>query len=195
MMLYLLRHGETEFNRTGRLQGQQDSPLTARGRDQARAHGALLKTLIVDPAAWRVVASPLGRALDTARLACAELGLAEAAIETDPRLKEIAYGASPKARSRGSGTERAGDRVDRHRQCTFRTLRSEPSRPRGGARSRGGVKVPTGGEASLFPMVIIVLHQRDTRLAHCAMVTRPGHKRVTTRCNPPFTGDRVARKK
>ncbi len=92
MILYLLRHGETEFNVAGRLQGQQDSPLTARGRDQARAHGALLKTLIVDPAAWRVVASPLGRALDTARLACAELGLAEATIETDPRLKEIAYG-------------------------------------------------------------------------------------------------------
>ncbi len=91
-VLYLLRHGETEFNVEGRLQGHQDSPLTARGRAQARAHGALLKTLIAAPQAWRVVASPLGRTLDTARLACAELGLSEAAIETDPRLKEIAYG-------------------------------------------------------------------------------------------------------
>ena len=91
-ILYLLRHGETEFNVEGRLQGQQDSPLTAHGRTQARAHGALLGSLIPDPAAWRVVASPLGRALNTARLACAELGLPEAAIETDPRLKEIAYG-------------------------------------------------------------------------------------------------------
>jgi probable phosphoglycerate mutase len=90
--LYLLRHGETEFNVVGRLQGQRDSPLTPRGRAQARAHGALLKTLIAEPAAWRVVASPLGRTLDTARLACAELGLPEAAIETDPRLKELAYG-------------------------------------------------------------------------------------------------------
>lgn len=90
--LYLLRHGETEFNVEGRLQGQQDSPLTARGRAQARAHGALLKDLIAEPAAWRVVASPLGRTLDTARLACAELGLPESAIETDPRLKEVAYG-------------------------------------------------------------------------------------------------------
>ncbi len=90
--LYLLRHGETEFNLEGRLQGQQDSPLTARGRAQARAHGALLKTLIAEPEAWRVVASPLGRTMDTARLACAELGLPEAAIETDPRLKEIAFG-------------------------------------------------------------------------------------------------------
>ncbi len=90
--LYLLRHGETEFNIEGRLQGQQDSPLTARGRAQARAHGALLKTLIAEPETWRVVASPLGRTMDTARLACAELGLPEAAIETDPRLKEIAFG-------------------------------------------------------------------------------------------------------
>ncbi len=90
--LYLLRHGETEFNLESRLQGQQDSPLTARGRAQARAHGALLKTLIEKPAAWCVVASPLGRTMDTARLACAELGLPEAAIETDPRLMEIAYG-------------------------------------------------------------------------------------------------------
>ncbi len=91
-ILYLLRHGETEFNVAGRLQGQQDSPLTARGRAQARGHGALLKTLIAEPAAWRVVASPLGRTMDTARLACAALGLPETAIETDPRLKEIAYG-------------------------------------------------------------------------------------------------------
>ncbi len=90
--MYLLRHGETEFNVAGRLQGQQDSPLTARGRAQARAHGALLKTLIAEPGTWRVVASPLGRTMDTARLACAELGLPEAAIETDPRLKEIAFG-------------------------------------------------------------------------------------------------------
>ena len=91
-ILYLLRHGETEFNVAGRLQGQLDSPLTARGRAQARGHGALLKTLIAEPAAWRVVASPLGRTMDTARLACAELDLPETAIETDPRLKEIAYG-------------------------------------------------------------------------------------------------------
>jgi probable phosphoglycerate mutase len=90
--LYLLRHGETESNIEGRLQGQQDSPLTARGRAQARAHGALLKTLIAEPGTWRVVASPLGRTMDTARLACAELGLPEAAIETDARLMEIAYG-------------------------------------------------------------------------------------------------------
>ncbi len=90
--LYLLRHGETEFNVAGRYQGQRDSPLTARGRDQARRHGALLKELIAEPAAWRLVASPLGRAMATARIVRAELGLPEDAIETDDRLKEMAFG-------------------------------------------------------------------------------------------------------
>ncbi len=91
--LYLLRHGETEFNVEGRYQGQRDSALTDRGRDQARAHGALLKTLIAEPESWRVVASPLGRTMATARTVCAELGLPDDAIETDGRLKEIAFGA------------------------------------------------------------------------------------------------------
>ena len=90
--LYLLRHGETEFNVEGRYQGQRGSPLTGRGRDQARRHGALLKTRIVEPEAWRVVASPLGRAMATARIVCAALGLPEDAIETDARLKEMAFG-------------------------------------------------------------------------------------------------------
>ncbi len=54
--LYLLRHGETEFNVAGRYQGQPDSPLTARGCEQARRHGAWLKELIGAPEAWRLVA-------------------------------------------------------------------------------------------------------------------------------------------
>ena len=40
--IYLLRHGETVWNREGRLQGQRDSPLTARGIAQAGALGDLL---------------------------------------------------------------------------------------------------------------------------------------------------------
>ncbi|MGH6910285.1 MAG: phosphoglycerate mutase family protein, partial [Phenylobacterium sp.] len=40
-MIYLARHGETEWNVARRFQGQQDSPLTERGRGQARAMGEL----------------------------------------------------------------------------------------------------------------------------------------------------------
>ena len=74
------------------MQGQRDSPLTTRGEEQARRVGLALAGLIGAGDGFAMVASPLGRALATARLACAELGLPEAVIETDPRLKEIAYG-------------------------------------------------------------------------------------------------------
>ncbi len=44
-VLYVLRHGQTEWNLAGRMQGRMDSPLTALGEAQADAHGALLKSL------------------------------------------------------------------------------------------------------------------------------------------------------
>ena len=44
-VVYVLRHGQTEWNLAGRMQGRMDSPLTALGEAQADAHGALLKSL------------------------------------------------------------------------------------------------------------------------------------------------------
>jgi broad specificity phosphatase PhoE len=58
---YLVRHGETEWNAIARMQGQLDSPLTARGREHARGSGELLARLGVDA----VFASPLGRVRET----------------------------------------------------------------------------------------------------------------------------------
>jgi broad specificity phosphatase PhoE len=58
---YLVRHGETEWNASDRMQGQLDSPLTARGREHARGSGRLLGHLGVDA----VYASPLGRVRET----------------------------------------------------------------------------------------------------------------------------------
>jgi broad specificity phosphatase PhoE len=58
---YLVRHGETEWNATARMQGQLDSPLTALGRDHARTSGRLLARLGVDA----MFASPLGRVRET----------------------------------------------------------------------------------------------------------------------------------
>lgn len=60
-MLLLVRHGETAANVDGVLLGRADPPLTARGVEQVRALAAAL------PPADLVVASPLGRAVDTAR--------------------------------------------------------------------------------------------------------------------------------
>ena len=89
-MIYLIRHGRTEFNAEGRYQGHCDSALTPLGREQAAANGALLKTLIGDPTGWRFESSPLGRAMDTANIIAAEAGLG--APIPEPRLREISMG-------------------------------------------------------------------------------------------------------
>ena len=90
-MIYLVRHGQTEFNRERRIQGHVDSPLTALGVRQAQAVGRLLRDLIRDPAGWRIVSSPLGRAASTAEIVAARLG--GLPVELDERLKEMSWGA------------------------------------------------------------------------------------------------------
>ncbi len=90
-MIYLLRHGQTEFNREGRYQGGLDSPLTELGREQAKTMGARLKTLIGDASGWLLQTSPLGRARETAAIVRDTLGCGEEALE--PRLREITLGA------------------------------------------------------------------------------------------------------
>lgn len=89
-MIYLVRHGETAFNRERRLQGHVDSPLTARGERQARMVGQLLKELTADETGWRIVSSPLGRAQRTAAIVAETLG--GWPVETDPRLIELSFG-------------------------------------------------------------------------------------------------------
>jgi probable phosphoglycerate mutase len=91
-MIYLLRHGETVFNRQRRLQGQGDSPLTKRGEKQARSMGRRLRSLLDDPADWRLITSPLGRCRQTAALVAKSLGFNQDQIEPEPRLMEHAYG-------------------------------------------------------------------------------------------------------
>lgn len=85
--LLVLRHGETEWNASGRLHGGFDSPLTERGIRQAQAQHAVLAAL--DLGGYRAFCSPQGRALRTAAIALD--GLAPA-IETDARLAEIGVG-------------------------------------------------------------------------------------------------------
>lgn len=89
-MIHLVRHGETEFNVDGRFQGALDSPLTPRGVAQARDYGRLLRDLV--PADCRIVSSPQGRALATARH-LAEAGGFAGRIRIDPRIREISLGA------------------------------------------------------------------------------------------------------
>jgi probable phosphoglycerate mutase len=90
-VIYLVRHGQTEFNRERRIQGHVDSPLTELGVRQAKAVGRLLADLIREPEGWRIVSSPLGRAHATAELVSAKLG--GLPVELDDRLKEMSWGA------------------------------------------------------------------------------------------------------
>lgn len=80
--LWLLRHGETEWNVARRMQGRRDSVLTALGRQQAAAQAALIPQEGVAR-----VASPLGRAQASARIVFAGQPFA-----TDERLAEIDVG-------------------------------------------------------------------------------------------------------
>ena len=82
----LVRHGETDWNKARRIQGSTDIQLNDTGREQARATGALLASR-----RWNaIVASPLGRARETAQLIAAAAGLGEPDLE--PRLAERDYG-------------------------------------------------------------------------------------------------------
>jgi broad specificity phosphatase PhoE len=82
----LLRHGRTEWNATGRFQGQLDSPLDVMGRAQAAT--AAVAVAPMEPDA--IVSSDLSRTADTAAAVSAEVGLP---VSLDPRLREIDLGA------------------------------------------------------------------------------------------------------
>lgn len=84
--ILLVRHGETDWNTTGRVQGRTDLPLNARGREQAREAAQALAGRGVS----RVVSSPLLRATQTAEIIATALGLGD--VETDDGLVEQAFG-------------------------------------------------------------------------------------------------------
>jgi len=95
--IYFIRHGETDWNATGRFQGTQEIPLNAKGQAQAAAAGTLLGDLLArrgsDAARLAYRASPLGRARVTMELVRGALGLPPQDYAVDARLREITYGA------------------------------------------------------------------------------------------------------
>lgn len=94
--VYYIRHGETDWNVAGRLQGRRDIPLNARGRGQALHCGEILRDLFARdgraPTTFDYVSSPLGRACETMELARPALGLPARGYRLEPRLAEIAFG-------------------------------------------------------------------------------------------------------
>jgi len=95
-LLYYIRHGETDWNIDGRLQGGRDIPLNATGRAQALRCGEILHDLLARdgraPTAFDFVASPLGRARSTMEIMRATLGVDPQAYRVDQRLTEVGFG-------------------------------------------------------------------------------------------------------
>ena len=94
--IYYIRHGETDWNAAGRLQGGQDIPLNDLGRIQAMHAGDILADLFArderPASSLPFVASPLGRARLTMELVRGALKLPSGGYSLDDRLREIGYG-------------------------------------------------------------------------------------------------------
>jgi broad specificity phosphatase PhoE len=109
--VYVARHGETDWNREGRYQGQLDvSRLSERGHAQARALGDALAAVGVR----RVVSSPLTRCRQSAEPLARRIGLS---LATDPLLIEIAH---------GTWEGRLRDDVERDDRLRFEIWRRRP---------------------------------------------------------------------
>ncbi len=88
--IYVLRHGETEWNREGRYQGSLNSPLTDMGQTQAATQGEILRAQDVGGRGFDIFSSPQGRVKQTADIVCGIVGQDH---KPDPRLCELRQGA------------------------------------------------------------------------------------------------------
>lgn len=95
--IYFVRHGQTNWNAEGRYQGVRDIPLNNTGRAQADGNGVLLARLLArDGRAARDFswyASPLSRTRETMERIRAQIPAPLPALNLDPRLVEISFGA------------------------------------------------------------------------------------------------------
>ena len=89
--LVFIRHGETDWNRDLRFQGQRDIPLNARGRRQAARNGRAVAGILAR-SRLTLVASPLGRAVETMRIVLDAAGDGGRGFATDAVLMEANYG-------------------------------------------------------------------------------------------------------
>ena len=89
---HMIRHGQTDWNRESRYQGQTDIPLNATGRAQAAGNGRMLAAAGADWSGWEFYSSPLVRARETMRIVRRELDLDPEGFQIDDRLIEIGFG-------------------------------------------------------------------------------------------------------
>jgi probable phosphoglycerate mutase len=90
--IYFIRHGETDWNAQGRLQGRQETDLNARGRVQAVLAAQALRDQVADPSRLDFVSSPMVRTRQTMNILRETLGLPVPGYRLDERLREIGFG-------------------------------------------------------------------------------------------------------
>jgi probable phosphoglycerate mutase len=88
--LFYVRHGETEMNVAGMWSGQIETPLTEKGRQQAKEAGKALKAKL--PHVDLIICSPLARAYHTASIIAEEIGYQVKDIQKSPLLLERSFG-------------------------------------------------------------------------------------------------------
>jgi len=91
--IYFIRHGETDWNLEGRLQGQKDIPLNDLGRVQAEEAGRRLRSICPYYEDLAYVASPMLRTRETMEILRTAIGLHPEGYRLDERLIEITFGA------------------------------------------------------------------------------------------------------
>jgi probable phosphoglycerate mutase len=151
--LLLVRHGETDWNADGRLQGQTDRPLTDYGRRQARE----LAEQLADEGLEAIYASDLARARETAEIVGERLGLP---VELDPDLREKDWGTWEGLTSvERDRVEFVGESTEAHQERILRALRRISERHPGDERvlvvTHGGSmrRVQTAALGMALPVV------------------------------------------
>jgi probable phosphoglycerate mutase len=150
-LLYVARHGETDWNAANRWQGQTDVPLNDRGRAQARAVAAALRAVGVAA----IVASDMSRAHETATIIGAELAVPVAYV--DSALRERSFGCfegltreecerlHPEAWRLWKDERRPPDGAEAHEQLTLRAVEAIERVARQVARDNAPALVVTHG--------------------------------------------------
>jgi broad specificity phosphatase PhoE len=92
VLIYMIRHGQTDWNAEERLQGQQDITLNDLGRSQATRNGETLLARIGSAASYDFVSSPLSRTRETMERLRTAMGLDPTQYRTDERLVELSFG-------------------------------------------------------------------------------------------------------
>ena len=90
MNIYMLRHGETDWNLAGRLQGHTDIPLNQNGKNQIRIAAEALNALATD--IDLIFSSPLSRAYERAEIVADRLNYEKKNIVVEPLLIERGFG-------------------------------------------------------------------------------------------------------